>query len=324
MKNLFIGDTRANTGPANVNKGITSNLTSEYLTISYGNKVLSYVQSLVKLLFCNTLIISGLSKQGVLLARLGKKINKKVIYIMHGCYEAEIELNEEIAVAQNLEYERCILELSDLILPVSKRYMLWVMERYPQYKEKMDYLYNGVEENHISYEGIERKKGSIIAVGGDRKLKNNVIVGKAMHKLGSNAKLQVYGHIHNPDNLPQSDNVEFLGLVPQNELYRRMAASDIYVLNSIFEPFALSVIDAINCGCSILVTRIAGVTDILDLEETDIIFDPMDTDEIANKLNYLLNHPNNERIVSKLNYDKWSYKAEVERLTQLCTALWVK
>lgn len=321
MRILFIGDTRANAGPANVNKGITSNLTNEYWTISYSNKVFSYAESLIKLLFCNILVVSGLSKQGVLLVKIARKIKKKTVYIMHGCYEAEIELNEDKLVPLNLEYEQCILALSDLILPVSKRYMLWVMGRYPQYREKIDFLYNGVEKNAICIENTERQKGSVIAVGGDRKLKNNLIVGEALRQLNLDAKLYVYGHIYNPKDLPQSDTVEFMGLVSQEELFNRMAESEIYVLNSLLESFALSVIDALNCGCSVLVSRMAGVTDILDLKDTDIIFDPMSKDEIASKLKYLMEHPNNKRIVSNLDYDKWSYKAEVERLTQLCRVL---
>lgn len=321
MKILFLGYTKNNSGPSNVNKGITSNLTNEYWTIPYENKWISWGVSILKLFFCDVLVVSGLSRHGALLTKLAKKINKKAIYIMHGCYTAEMELNEETPSAKETEYERCLLELSDLILPVSKRYMLWLIERYPQYSDKMDYLYNGVEENKTSYEGVERKKGTVIAAGGDRKLKNNIVVAQAMKELDSKAKLQVYGYIHNPDNLPKCDNVKFMGLVSQKEFYEQMASTDVFVLNSLLESFGLSAIDALNCGCSVLISKYAGVVDILELKDSDIIFDPMDKNEIASKVKYLIEHPNNERLVARIDYDNLSYKAEIERLTHFCTVL---
>ena len=49
-----------------------------------------------------------------------------------------------------------------------------------------------------------------------------------------------------------------------------------------------------------------------------LISDPMDEDEIAEKIDYLLQHPNNERLMKNLDFEKISYKAEVERLEQFC------
>lgn len=36
------------------------------------------------------------------------------------------------------------------------------------------------------------------------------------------------------------------------------------------------------------------------------------------KIDYLLQHPNNERLMKNLDFEKISYKAEVERLEQFC------
>ena len=131
----------------------------------------------------------------------------------------------------------------------------------------------------------------------------------------------VYGHLYHPDNLPKGKNVEFKGLVPQKQLYEEMKKSELYVLNSVYESFALSVFDALLCGCSILVTNVAGALELLDVTDHDVIYDPMNTDEIAEKIEYLLQHPNNERLMKKLDFDKISYKAEVKRLEQFCEML---
>ena len=75
---------------------------------------------------------------------------------------------------------------------------------------------------NLEHGGVQREKGRIIAVGGDRKLKNNITVARAMAKLGTDRVLTVYGHLYNPKNLPQGKNIEFKGLVPQTQLYEEM------------------------------------------------------------------------------------------------------
>ena len=47
----------------------------------------------------------------------------------------------------------------------------------------------------------------------------------------------------------------------------------------------------------------------------------MNKDEIAEKIEYILQHPNNERLMKNLDFDKISYEAEVKRLEQFCKML---
>lgn len=46
--------------------------------------------------------------------------------------------------------------------------------------------------------------------------------------------------------------------------------------------------------------------------------DPMDEKEIADKIDYLLTHPNNERLMRGLDFEKISYKAEIEKIENYC------
>ena len=220
-----------------------------------------------------------------------------------------------------LNYEKYFLNNSDLILAVSERYSKMIQEKYPFCADRMNYLHNGVDKVDFNCNAVQREKGRIIAVGGDRKLKNNIEVANAVAKLDDSKKLMVYGHLYHPDDLPKGKNIEFKGLVPQKQLYEEMMKSELYVLNSVYEPFALSVFDALLCGCSILVTNVAGALELLNVTEHDVIYDPMDKDEIAEKIEYLLQHPNNERLMKKLDFDKISYEAEVKRLEQFCEML---
>ena len=259
MKNfLFVGGTNGNTGPANVNKGIVANLSDAFCIADSVNKVKKYIDAFIGVVRCKVIVVSGMSKVGAYAIKLAKLLNKKTVYIMHGCYEMECALNESTVDENSLQMEQYILRSVDLLLPVSERYSKMIQEKYPFCKGKTAYLHNGVEKINLEHGEVQREKGRIIAVGGDRKLKNNITVAKAMAKLGADRVLTVYGHLYHPNNLPQGKNIEFKGLVPQTQLYEEMQKSELYILNSVYEPFALSVYDALLCGCSVLITNVAG------------------------------------------------------------------
>ena len=318
MRYLFIGATDGNTGPSNVNKGIVANLTHDFLVVNMQGKVKKYLNVITNIFRCDAVVVSGLSKVGLFSIKLAKCLRKKSIYIMHGCYEIETYLNKLNVEQYNLRMERYILHNADLILPVSKRYSILIQEKYPYCKGRTAYLHNGVNYIDLEHNGIMREKGRIIAVGGDRIIKNNIIVADAVAKLDCGKILTVYGHLYHPDDLPVSENIAFKGLISQEKLYEEMMKSELYVLNSIYEPFALSVFDALLCGCSILVTCKAGALELLNVSDCDVIYDPMDENDIAEKIKYLLQHPNNTRLLQNLDFNKLSFKAEVNKLEDFC------
>lgn len=321
VKYLFVGGTDGNTGPSNVNKGIVANLPDSFYVADSKNKVAKYLSAIINTFRCKVVVVSGMSKVGIYAIRLAKLLNKKTIYIMHGCYEIETALNEAIVEANSIQIEQYILHSVDLLLPVSERYSQLIQEKYPFCNGKTAYLHNGVEKIEFKHSKINQEKGRIIAVGGDRKLKNNISVANAVAKLDDSKKLMVYGHLYHPDNLPKGNNIEFKGLVSQEQLYKEMSQSELFVLNSTLESFGLTVFDALQCGCSVLVSNAAGALDLLNATEHDVIYNPMDEDEIAEKIDYVLQNPNNSRLMSDLDFEKISYKAEVERLEQFCRKL---
>lgn len=318
---VFVGDYVANNGPANVNKGIIKNLTQNFDYVKCSNKYLKVAEIILKISFCDVVVVSGVSLYTYISLKIASLLHKKKIYIMHGCYEIESALNETAIDEKSLQMEKYILHSVDLLLPVSKRYGQVIQEKYPFCKGKTAYLHNGVDKVSMECEDCMREKGRVIAVGGDRKLKNNITVAKAMNKLDDTKVLMVYGHLYHPESLPKGDNIEFKGLVPQKQLYEEMQKSELFVLNSTFESFGLTVFDALQCGCSVLVSNIAGALDILNTTQHDVIYNPMDEDEVAEKIDYLLQNPNNSRLVKGLDFEKISYKAEVERLEQFCRKL---
>ena len=320
MRILFWGDTDGNNGPFNINKGIVSNLTEAFLTVKRRGKYRDFIAACWNLLRADVLVVSNVSRKGSVLGTAAKFLGKPLVFIMHGCNRYEAELNQAIYPDNRLAWEASLLKNADLLLPVSKKFMHWVHGYYPQYVGKTEYLFNGIDPQIFKHSpALEKNVGSILAVGGRRKEKNNMPLAEAVERLNGKAILTIYGS--KKASAYERKNVIHKGQVPNEAFIQALSEASLFVLNSIFEPFSISVVEALACGCSILVSEVAGVTDLLALEETDIIHDPMDVEEIRRKMEYLLEHPNNERLRSSFDIREWSFENMVLQLEEKCKKL---
>ena len=109
---------------------------------------------------------------------------------------------------------------------------------------------------------------------------------QAVTVLHGKASLTVYG-VEDGDISPEENGIRKAGTLPHDQFLQELAGTQLFVLNSVFETFSVAVVEALACGCSVLVSEVAGITDLLVLEETDIIHDPMDVEEIRGKMEYL-------------------------------------
>ncbi|MDM0960173.1 glycosyltransferase family 4 protein [Clostridium perfringens] len=318
MKFLFVGDYKGNSGPLNVNKNIIMNLNKKYMYISSTKKLIKILECILKTLFSKVIIVSGLCGSGKYCTKIAKILNKKVIYLMHGCVEYESKINQFTGLEEAINLEHYMLDKSDLILAVSSKFKDWLKIQYPQYNNKIDFLNNGIKpvefDSKISY----KKENNIIAIGGNRKIKNNEVVCNAVESLEGVLRFKVFGPVYSNVEVKSYRYTDYLGLIPQEELFNEMKKAKVFILNSVFETFSLAVIDALYCHCSVLVSNVAGVTELLDLKDDDIIFNPMDENEIAIKISKLLKKPNYERILNSIDYENNSYSQAVKKLTSYC------
>lgn len=318
MRILFCGDAVGNSGPGNVNKEIVKNLNSRFLYANWKNKYLHMLQLCFLLLRSRVVVVSGVSRKGALLFRLAGLLGKRKVYLMHGCAAWEIHINQITLSEKILAQERYLLEHSDLILAVSHRYALWFRQQYPQYAHKVSHLTLGVSLDVPDFSDVPKVKGHVAAVGGMRKLKNNSIVADVVESMNGRASLVVYGM---PAVATGHRHTLCKGHIPHDQFLKGLAEAELFVLNSLLESFSLAAIEALLCGCSVLISQVAGVTDLLTLEESDIIRDPNDKEELTRKIAYLLEHPNNQRILSRLDLQAHTYEKCVQRLENLCIDL---
>lgn len=321
MRILFWSGKLGYYGPANITKQYLRNLNGSFVTVKSTHKYGEFLEAVWKLASSDVVVVSGISRKGTLLVSMARFLRRKSVYIMHGCASYEAVLNEVECTKEGLRREKQLLKYATLILPVSKKFMNWVKEYFPQYAHKTKYLFNGIDKDLLPRSGqYAGHREGIIAAGGDTKLKGNTMLTEAVEGMAENVQLTICGELRNSCQ-PDSKRVKYTGQLPHDQFVDKLSRAKLFVLNSVHESFSIAAVEALMCGCSVLLSEKAGVTDILELEECDIIHDPMDREEIRRKILYLLEHPNNQRIMEKLDLDEYSYPKQVARLEAMCREL---
>ena len=321
MKILFLGNVTELHGPDQVNRCYYSHLSEHFLYARSRNRYAEFIEAALKMLFCRVVVVSGVTRRGCWLTGLARFFRKKTVYIMHGCAAHEFELNRIVLGETAKRQEMYMLKNADLLLPVSEKFMHWVQQRYPEYAHKTHFLYNGIEKISIpENDQLLKVPGSIIAAGGTDPLKGNGLLAQAVEQIPE-AHLRIYGNQNGTAGSRCGSNVQYMGRVSHEEFLQQLMRTELFVVNSVFETFSLAAVEALSCGCSVLISEQAGVTGILELSEADIIHNPEDIGEIKCKVEHLLMHANHQRIMSKLNLDAYSYPKTVERLETICQQL---
>ena len=101
-------------------------------------------------------------------------------------------------------------------------------------------------------------------------------------------------------------NFLFTGFLPPSELDRLYARADVYVMPSVSEPFGLTALEALQHGTPVILSRTAGVSEVI---RNVLLVEPEDVEDLASKiLSVLLFSPLRDALSS-------SGRAEVRRLS---------
>jgi glycosyltransferase involved in cell wall biosynthesis len=92
-------------------------------------------------------------------------------------------------------------------------------------------------------------------------------------------------------NLDVEDKVTFAGKVEDDEVRDFFCACDAFLFPNENQTWGLAVLEAMACGCPVLVSKGAAVQEVLTDNETAILFPPRDPDTLAQKINYLMSRP---------------------------------
>jgi glycosyltransferase involved in cell wall biosynthesis len=147
--------------------------------------------------------------------------------------------------------------------------------------EEPDY----VKENFILYAGVFlAEKGVQVLI-------------EAYKKLDTDTELYLAGSGPYENELKKmaagfEDKIKFLGFLPQDELKKYVSKAECVVVPSIcYENFPYSVLEACTWGSLVVGSRIGGIPEIIEDGKTGLLFEPGNTEELSQKLNYLLGNP---------------------------------
>lgn len=325
---LFVGDIIKNNGPSNVNKELYKYLKDDFIFLTCSNKVQLIFQLIINTIIADGVIYSGLLKVSKISLIIARLLGKKIIYIMHGCVQYE---QGEVGGTNTLGgdiLENQLFRASRLILCVSAPFSDWFREYRPEWSDKVGALTNGVPwEKLIQKKNNENRKkvpNQIVLLGGGRKTKCNLNVVNAVEKLNREKNLELriclYGYKREDDDsieIIKSPTVDFKGMVSHEELMKKFSESGLFVQNSMFEPFGLACIEALMNECDILISKHVGCGSVLELKQSDVIEDPYDVCEIAEKIEKVINENNAQRLLNSIDRDVTSCEASAKRLKDI-------
>ena len=323
-KIFLLGGVYRNTGPANVNRNLVSADKSIWYQKSK-NRVLRILETAVKFALADTIVFSAYLRMPMV--RLAKLLNKKTVYIMHGYIKYENQINHLNLPESVLMEEDQMIHSVDLVLCVSQTHKNWFLQQCPDVRN-VHFLHNGIDRTTAtSYDDTDRIPNSIAVAGGNRNIKNNDVVCAAAERLSefgiSDPSVYVFGknegNIENP--FADFPHTTYRGLLPNTQFVEELKNIQLFVINSTVESFALVAGEALSSGCSLLISDTVGFADLLDLTEMDVIHNSQDPLEVARKIAYLLEHPNNARLAASVDYDHYSKESAALRLHQICDAL---
>jgi mannosylfructose-phosphate synthase len=85
-----------------------------------------------------------------------------------------------------------------------------------------------------------------------------------------------------------TDHVRLLGYVSDVDLLEYYRGASIFVLPSLFEPFGMTVLEAMACGMSVVASKFGGIRNVITDGKNGLLVDPTDAREFGSALVCLL------------------------------------
>jgi glycosyltransferase involved in cell wall biosynthesis len=237
------------------------------------------------------------------------------------------------------------IAVSEQIIAVSEKTKADYLTHSQIPKEKVSVIYNGVDSEkfspRISGDSIRRDYSLndsplILTVGSSKILKGMIFALYALSeivKISPKVKLMVIGidakyrerMLPILNSLRIQDNVILVEPVPNYEMPCYYSSSDIVLLPSLSENFPIVALEAMSSGKPLVASRVGGIPEIVNDNETGILIDPANIGQMVEALLRLLETPslkttlgrNGRRIVEeRFDWKKIGqlYLKEFERL----------
>ena len=119
------------------------------------------------------------------------------------------------------------------------------------------------------------------------------------------------------DTLGVKDRVRFLGRISQGDLPKVYAACDVFVLPSVsrLEAFGIVALEAMATGKPVVVADIPGVREVIEDGREGLLADPVNPQDLAEKMRRLLGDPDLRREMGRRGREKVLAEFTIEKVT---------
>lgn len=190
---------------------------------------------------------------------------------------------------------------ADAIITVSEFSKNEIIKYYPQAKEKIFVIPNGINLQQFRVLNIPRKK-QILFIGAIAKHKNIKIILKAFLMIKDKIDHTVVIVGNKDKGMPEDEETKeilkqipperviFTGKLTDEEIVRVYNESEIFVFPSIYEGFGLPILEAMACGCPVIASNQSSIPEVCG--DSALLFDPFNPEELAEKILLLTNDSN--------------------------------
>jgi glycosyltransferase involved in cell wall biosynthesis len=196
-----------------------------------------------------------------------------------------------------------ILKYSKHIITVSEFSKKEISSYFGINEAKISIVYNGVDEK-FKPKKLENQERYILGVSSIAYHKNFISLVEAFLKLKTkDIKLYIVGGLNEKifgkdskkilNRLKSNDSIKFLGRVDDNKLIELYSNAVCFVYPSLYEGFGIPPLEAQACGCPVVLSDIPVFKEIY--RDSAVYFNPLDPDDIANKIEEVL-HDDNLRV----------------------------
>jgi len=216
-------------------------------------------------------------------------------------HATEFDRSGEHVNRQVYDIERAGLNGADRVIAVSRLTKSIVHRRYGVPENKIDVVYNGVDQDNVQPQqgmAIERDEKIVLFLGRITMQKGPeyfIRAAKRVLEKDDKVKFVVAGSgdlavkmIEEAATLGIGHKVLFTGFLRGRDVDRVFRMADCYVMPSVSEPFGIAPLEAMRNDVPVIVSKQSGVSEILT---HCLKVDFWDTDEMANKIVAVLRYP---------------------------------
>lgn len=212
-----------------------------------------------------------------------------------------------------------ILKRTEVIIAGSKNTKNDILKYFPNLKNKIIVIYAAADKSFRKIKNLEKVKRKyklgfpfIFSLGILNPRKNLTTLIKAFSKLktqGLKHKLVIGGPrgwqfentLQQAHDLTKKGEIIFTGFIPLKDLPSFYNLADLFIFPSLYEGFGIPILEAMACGCPVITSNISSLPEVAG-NASLFINDPLDADEIAERINEILNYPNLKKDLIEKGY----------------------